>query len=126
MIRCRVKGDFKNTYNFIDKIRKLDFDSVIKKYAEEGVEALASATPKRTGKTAKSWSYEIVKERGKLSIYWTNDNMADGVPIAVIIEYGHGTGWGGYVQGRHYISPAIQPIFDKISEEVRKEVSKSR
>lgn len=126
MIRCRVKGDFKNTYNFIDKIRKLDFDSVIKKYAEEGVEALASATPKRTGKTAKSWGYEIVKERGKLSIYWTNDNMADGIPIAVIIEYGHGTGCGGYVQGRHYISPAIQPIFDKISEEVRKEVSKNR
>lgn len=126
MIRCRVKGDFKNSYSFLDKIRKLDFDSTIEKYAEEGVKALASATPKRTGKTAESWKYEIVKENGRLSIFWTNDNMNDGVPIAVILEYGHGTGWGGYVQGRHYISPAIRPIFDKISEEVRKEVSKSR
>jgi len=126
MIRCKVKGDFKNTYNLLERFRKLDFDSMMEKYAEEGVEALASATPKRTGKTAASWSYEIVKERGRMSIYWTNDNMSDGVPIAVIIEYGHGTGWGSYVQGRHYISPAIQPIFDKISEEVRKEVSKSR
>lgn len=126
MIRCRVKGDFKNSYSFLDKIRKLDFDSTIERYAEEGVKALASATPKRTGKTAESWKYEIVKENGRLSIFWTNDNMNDGVPIAVILEYGHGTGWGGYVQGRHYISPAIRPIFDKISEEVRKEVSKSR
>ena len=126
MIRCRVKGDFKNSYSFLDKIRKLDFDSTIERYAEEGVKALSSATPKRTGKTAESWKYEIVKENGRLSIFWTNDNMNDGVPIAVILEYGHGTGWGGYVQGRHYISPAIRPIFDKISEEVRKEVSKSR
>ena len=126
MIRCRVKGDFKNTYNFIDKIRKLDFDSILERYAEEGVEVLASATPKKTGKTAASWKYEIVKETGRISVFWTNDNMNDGVPIAVILEYGHGTGWGSYVKGRHYISPAIQPVFDKISEEVRKEVSKSR
>lgn len=126
MIRCRVKGDFKNSYSFLDKIRKLDFDSTIERYAEEGVKALSSATPKRTGKTAESWKYEIVKENGRLSIFWTNDNMNNGVPIAVILEYGHGTGWGGYVQGRHYISPAIRPIFDKISEEVRKEVSKNR
>ena len=126
MIQCRVKGDFKNTFNFLKRIQKLDFDSILEKYAEEGVEALASATPKKTGKTAASWEYEIVKEKGRMSIYWTNSNMNENVPIAVIIEYGHGTGWGGYVQGRHYISPAIQPIFDKISEEVRKEVSESR
>lgn len=126
MIQCRVKGDFNNTYNFLKRIKKLDFDSILEKYAEEGVEALASATPKKTGKTAASWQYEIVKENGRISIYWTNSNMNENVPIALIIEYGHGTGWGGYVQGRHYISPAIQPVFDKISEEVRKEVSKSR
>ena len=126
MIRCKVKGDFKNTHNFLDRIRKLDFDSVLEQYAEEGVRALASATPKRTGKTAASWKYEIVKEKGRMSIFWTNDSMSEGVPIAVILEYGHGTGWGGYVQGRHYISPAIQPVFDKITEQVRKEVSKSR
>lgn len=126
MIRARVKGDFKNTYNFLDRVRKTDFESILKQYAEEGVQALASATPKRTGKTAASWSYEISRENGRISIYWTNDNMSDGVPVAVILEYGHGTGWGGYVQGRHYITPAIQPVFDKIAEKVREEVSKSR
>lgn len=126
MIRARVKGDFKNTYNFLDRVRKTDFESILKQYAEEGVQALASATPKRTGKTAASWSYEISRENGRISIYWTNDNMSDGVPVAVILEYGHGTGWGGYVKGRHYITPAIQPVFDKIAEKVREEVSKSR
>ena len=126
MIRCRVKGDFKNTYRFLDKVRKLDFESLLEKYGQEGVEALAAATPKRTGKTAASWSYEIVKQNGRISVFWTNDNMNEGVPIAVILEYGHGTGWGSYVQGRHYISPAIQPVFDKIADEVRREVSRSR
>ena len=125
MIQCRVKGNFDNTTNFIKKLRKLDFESVLEKYAEEGVKALSSATPKRTGKTAASWGYDIVKENGRISIFWTNDNMNEGVPIAVIIEYGHGTGWGSYVQGRHYISPAIQPVFDKIADEVWKEVAKS-
>lgn len=126
MIRCRVKGDFKNTYRFLDRVRKLDFESLLEKYGQEGVEALAAATPKRTGKTAASWNYEIVKQNGRISVFWTNDNMNEGVPIAVILEYGHGTGWGSYVQGRHYISPAIQPVFDKIADEVRREVSRSR
>lgn len=126
MIRCRVKGDFKNTYRFLERIRKLDFESLLEKYAQEGVDALAAATPKRTGKTAASWKYEIVKQNGRISVFWTNDNMNEGVPIAVILEYGHGTGWGSYVQGRHYISPAIQPVFDKIADEVRREVSRSR
>lgn len=125
MIRCRVRGDFKNSYRFLDRMRKLDFESLLEKYAQEGVEALAAATPKRTGKTAASWSYEIVKQNGRISVFWTNDNMNEGVPIAVILEYGHGTGWGSYVQGRHYISPAIQPVFDKIADEVRREVSRS-
>lgn len=126
MVRCRVKGDFKNTYRFLDRIRKLDFESTLERYAEEGVKALAEATPKRTGKTAASWSYEIEKQDGRISVFWTNDNLNEGVPIALILEYGHGTGWGSYVQGRHYISPAIQPVFDKIAEEVRREVSRSR
>lgn len=125
MIRCRVRGDFKNSYRFLDRMRKLDFESLLEKYAQEGVEALAATTPKRTGKTAASWSYEIVKQNGRISVFWTNDNMNEGVPIAVILEYGHGTGWGSYVQGRHYISPAIQPVFDKIADEVRREVSRS-
>ena len=125
VIQCIVKGDFKKTTSFLKRIQKLDFDSIMEKYAEEGVKALASATPKRTGKTADSWGYEIVQEKGRLSIFWTNSNIENGLPIAVILEYGHGTGWGGYVQGRHYISPAVRPVFDKIVEEIQKEVSKS-
>ena len=126
MIRCKVKGDFEESFRFLKKICKLDFESRLKEYGEEGVKALAEATPKRTGKTAASWRYEIVKQTGRMSIYWTNDNISDGVPVAIILEYGHGTGWGGYVQGRHYITPAIQPVFDKIMEAVREEVSKSK
>ena len=125
MIRCTVKGDFKKTKNFLKKICKLDFESLLKKYAEEGVEALSAATPVRTGKTAASWSYEITKEPNQISIFWTNTNIDNGVSVAVILEYGHGTGWGAYVQGRHYISPAIQPVFDKIAEAAWKEVMKN-
>ena len=124
MIRCTVRGDFKKTTSFLKRIQKLDLESLLRKYAEEGVEALSSATPKRTGKTAASWSYDIVKKKDRITIYWTNDNMSDGVPIAVIIEYGHATQSGAYVSGRHYISPAIRPIFDKIAEAAWKEVTK--
>lgn len=122
MIQCIVKGDFKKTTGFLKCVQKLDFESVLRKYAEQGVDVLASATPKVTGKTAASWSYEIQMEPGQASIFWTNSNINDGVPIAVILDYGHGTGWGGYVQGRHYISPAIRPVFDQIAEAAWKEV----
>lgn len=124
MIKCRVKGDLRKTKKFLQRSYKLDLDSLLKSYAEEGVSALKSATPVVTGKTADSWSYEILNERDKISIFWTNSNVNDGVPIAVILEYGHGTGWGGYVQGRHYISPTIRPIFDTITNSIWKEVTK--
>ena len=123
MIRCTVKGDFRKTTNFLKRIRKLDFESLLKKYAEEGVEALSEATPVVTGKTAASWSYEIVKEPGRISIFWNNSNIVQGIPIAVILDYGHGTGSGGYVRGRHYIAPAIRPVFDKIADAAWKEVT---
>jgi hypothetical protein len=122
MIRCTVKGDFKKTYNFLNRIRKLDFDSLLKKYGEEGIKALADATPKRTGKTAASWGYRIEQKPGQISIVWTNSNMAEHVPVVVILEYGHGTANGGYVEGRHFISPAIRPVFDKIADTAWKEV----
>jgi len=122
MIRCTVKGDFKKTYNFLNRIRTLNFDSLLQKYGEEGVEALASVTPIRTGKTAASWGYHIEKAPGKISVIWTNSNMADHIPIVVILEYGHGTANGGYVEGRHFISPAIRPVFDKIADAAWKEV----
>ena len=124
MIRCTVKGDFKKTTSFLNRIRKLDFESALIKYAEEGVKALSDAAPKVTGKTAASWDYEIVRNPGTVSIFWTNDNFNDGVPIAVILDYGHGTANGGFVQGRHYISPAIQPVFDHIADAAWKEVAK--
>lgn len=125
MVQAVVKGDFRKTYEFLNRIIKLDFDRTLSKYGEEGVKALAEATPKRTGKTAASWSYKIEKSASGINIYWTNSNVNKGVRIAVILEYGHGTRKGGYVQGRHYISPAIQPIFDRIAEEAWKEVLKN-
>lgn len=125
MIQCTVRGDFKKTNSFMKRILKLDFNSLLKRYAEEGVEALIMATPIRTGKTAASWNYEIVKDRHSVSIFWTNSNMEDNVPIAVILDFGHGTANGGYVQGRHYISPAIQPVFDKIANATWKEVTRN-
>ena len=125
MIQARIHGDFKNTYAFLNRIINLDFDASLRKYGEEGVAALQSVTPVRTGKTRDSWDYEIVKKPGSVQIFWTNSNMVDGVPIAVILDYGHGTKNGGYVRGRHFISPAIQPIFDKIADSAWKEVFKN-
>ena len=124
MIQCTVKGDFKKTRSFLKRLTRLDFYSILKKYAEEGVEALSSATPVVTGKTAASWDYEIVEDRDSVSIFWTNSNMNEGVPIAVVLNYGHATANGGYVQGRRYISPAIQPVFDKIADAAWKEVKR--
>lgn len=91
-------------------------------YAEKGKSALASATPKDTGETANSWTYEIKRARGFYQIKWNNTHIVNGVPIAIIIQYGHGTGTGGWVEGRDYINPAIQPIFDQILDDVWEKV----
>lgn len=123
MIRCNVKGNFKNSLGILNRVLKTDYMSVLRKYAEEGVEALKEATPVRTGKTAASWNYEITREGSSIVINWTNSNIVNGIPIAVILDMGHGTRGGGYVQGRNYISPAIQPIFDVIAEKAWKEVT---
>lgn len=123
MIRCNVKGNFKNSLGILNRVLKTDYMSVLRKYAEEGVEALKEATPVRTGKTAASWNYEITREGSSIVINWTNSNIVNGIPIAVILDMGHGTRGGGYVQGRNYISPAIQPIFDIIAEKAWKEVT---
>lgn len=123
MIKFKQRGNFNNTERFFKKAQKMDFFKNLEKYARAGVAALASATPVDSGNTANSWDYEIVKEKGHISIYWTNSNINDGVPIAVILQYGHGTNGGGYVQGRDYINPAIQPIFDQIADAAWKEVT---
>lgn len=123
IIQFKQKGDFGKTESFLKKLRKLDLDSVLRKYGELGVQALASATPVETGKTAASWDYKIEKGKGVVTITWTNSNVNNGVPIALLIQYGHGTGTGGYVQGRDYIKPAILPIFDQLADALWKEVT---
>lgn len=125
MIRFKHKGDFKNTERFFKKAAERSYLNTLKKYGEAGVKALASATPRDSGETAAAWGYEIVSTDSGYSIYWTNSNINKGVNIAVILQYGHGTGTGGYVQGIDYINPAIRPIFDDIANEAWKEVTSS-
>lgn len=125
MVIVKQKGDFSKTEKFLNSISKKQYYRNLQKYAEQGVAALASATPIDSGTTANSWDYEIRQTKNSVSIYWTNSNINKGVPIAVIIQYGHGTRNGGYVQGRDYINPAMRPIFDKIAENVWKEVTSS-
>lgn len=125
MITFSHKGDLKKTINFLTRAQKVDIVRILDKYGKEGVNALASATPVDSGLTAASWIYEIRDSGGSVSIIWKNTNIVNGVPIAIILQYGHATGTGGFVQGRDYINPAIQPIFDKIADEVWGEVTKS-
>lgn len=123
VITFHHKGNFQKTDNFLKKMKKGDYFRSLERFAQEGVNALASATPIDSGKTAASWDYTISRSKGSVSITWINSNINDGVNIAVIIQYGHGTRNGGYVQGRDYINPAIRPVFDKIAENVWKEVT---
>lgn len=123
MIKFTHKGNFKNTEKFLKKAYGRDYYSVLEQYAKQGVAALAANTPVDSGVTAGSWGYEIHISKGSVKIHWTNDSFEDGVPIAILLQYGHATRNGGYVQGRDYINPAIQPIFDKMAEELWREVT---
>ena len=125
LIRITTKGDFNNTFRFLNKMSKFQINKILEKYGKMGVDALASATPVDSGKTAESWGYEISVGKEGATIHWTNTNQNKGVYIAVILQYGHGTGTGGYVQGIDYINPAIRPVFDKIAEEAWMEVVNS-
>ena len=120
----RQSGDFKKSLTFLTHLRTRNIRPILEKYGQKGVEALAEATPKATGKTAASWSYEIKMEKTGAVLSWKNANIVDGVPIAVILQYGHGTRNGGYVQGVDYINPAMKPVFDAIRDELWKEVTK--
>ena len=125
MIRFGQKGDFSKLTRFLEKAKEAVSLGDLDKYGREGVSALASATPVDSGLTAKSWSYEIVHtKQGSATIVFHNSNIQNGVPIAIILQYGHGTRNGGWVQGRDYINPAIRPIFDKIVNEAWREVTK--
>lgn len=125
MITFKSKGNFSKTTLFLKKAKNAVNTSMLKKYGDAGVAALASATPVDTGLTAKSWYYKIEETNGQVAISFHNSNIQNGVPIAIILQYGHGTGTGGWVQGRDYINPAIQPIFDKIVNDAWREVTKS-
>ena len=124
VIEIRQKGDFKKSLTFLTHLRTRNIRPILEKYGQKGVEALAEATPKATGKTAASWGYEIKMEKTGATLCWKNANIVDGVPIAVILQYGHGTRNGGYVQGVDYINPAMKPVFDAIRDELWKEVTK--
>ena len=124
MIVIKQKGNFNNTEKFLKSASTIsnNIRRILEKYGREGVTALASATPIDSGLTAHSWDYEIQISKNSSTISWNNSHIVNGVPIAIILQFGHGTRNGGYVQGRDYINPAIRPIFDKISEEIWREV----
>lgn len=118
-------GNFSKTEQFFERCKNLFHLGTLDTYGREGVAALSMATPVKTGKTASSWRYEIVNTKGNLSIEWVNDNVStDGTPIVIYIQYGHGTRQGGYVRGIDFINPTIKPIFDKIADDLWKEVTR--
>lgn len=124
MVKMTSSGSFKNSYKFLRFLYNKGHLAKIEQYAQKGVEALRSATPVDTGKTAASWGYLIDESKDNLTITWTNNNKSkDGTPIVLLLQFGHGTGWGGYVKGRDFINPALKPIFDEIAEDVWKEVT---
>jgi hypothetical protein len=124
MISFRQKGDFSKTTRYFERVREAVKLGEMDKYGQKGVAALASATPVDTGKTANSWTYKIERKNNTIKIVFSNTNIQNGVPIAIILQYGHGTRNGGWVEGRDYINPAIQPIFDEITNEAWREVTK--
>lgn len=122
MFKITSKGSFKNTEAFLKKSKKLNIDDVLNKYGRLGVSVLSNATPTRTGKTAASWYYTISQKRGECRIIWRNSNVVDGTPVAILIQYGHATSNGGFVEGRDFVNPAMRPIFDAIADDVWKVV----
>lgn len=123
MITLEHKGDFRNTERFLKRMSKADFANVLRGAAQKGVQALAAATPVESGLTANSWGYEIKRSRSSFQIIWTNSHVESGFPVAIGLQYGHGTGTGGYVRGRDYINPAMQPIFEQILADIWTEVT---
>ena len=123
MVKIVQRGGFSNLERFFNKVLRKDYLNVLDYYGRLGVEALRSATPIDSGETAASWDFDIRKGDGYISIAWTNSSTNDGFPIAIMLQYGHGTGSGGYVQGIDYINPAMRPLFEEIAERVWREVT---
>lgn len=125
MIEIKQKGSFDKTIKFLNFLYKRDFLKNLDSMAREGVMALANATPVDTGETARSWDYEIFTSPNKIRIVWSNTNMTDGVPVAILVQYGHTTETGYWVEGNDFINPAIRPIFDQIAEDIWNEVTRA-
>lgn len=123
LITVTTKGNFKNTDRFFNRVQRRSYIHGLKKYAEQGVQALAASTPLDTGKTASLWRYSITETDNVITISWSNDHVNKGVNIAVILQLGHGTRNGGWVEGRDYINPSMRPIFDGIAEDAWREVT---
>lgn len=121
-ISFSVSGDFKKTERYLLKLSRGDLFQKLDRLGRLGVESLSRATPVDTGKASQSWGYRVIKNKNKPGIEWYNDNVENGAVVAILIQYGHGTKNGGYVQGRDYINPAMRPVFDFIAEEIWKEV----
>ena len=124
MITFRQKGNFSKTTQYFERLKEVMKLGILDKYGREGVVALSSATPVESGVTVASWYYEIEHSKGSATITFSNSHVNQGVPIAIILQYGHGTGTGGWVQGRDYINPAIQPIFEQIAKNAWNEIAK--
>jgi hypothetical protein len=123
MFSFEHRGSFDNVERLLKKMLNLDYVDPLDAYAQQGVQALAAATPRDSGLAASSWGYQIQRRGSRVTITWTNDNVESGFPVVIALQYGYATGTGGYVQGRDYINPAITPIFDRIAEQVWKEVT---
>lgn len=124
MISFSQKGDFSKLTRYLERVKEAARIGILDKYGKKGVSALSSATPIESGLAANSWGYNVTHGRGFARIEFTNSDIENGFPVAIMIQYGHGTGTGGWVEGRDYINPAIQPIFDQIVEEAWREVTK--
>lgn len=124
MITITQKGDFSKTYEYLNKLKDPVRKQLLDMYGQRGIQLLAEATPKDTGLTAGSWSYDIIQKKDSISIVFKNSNIQNGVPIAVILQYGHATNNGGWVEGVDYINPALKPLFDELADEAWKEVTR--
>ena len=122
MVIFKHKGNFKRTDKFLKRVAVDDYIRVFEKYGREGVATLASVTPKDTGKTGQSWRYDINHTKKGITLTWSNTNTSDGVPVVILLEYGHATRSGGFVQGQKFINPAMKPLLDKMIPELWKEV----
>lgn len=124
MIKVRTKGSSKNAERFLHRMEKQEHLRGLERYGPMGVAALKAATPVDSSETANSWTYSIVKEKDFYSIVWRNTHVVNGTPVAILLQFGHGTRQGGFVHGRDYINPAIRPVFDQILSAMWKVVTK--